>query len=314
MTILTWLGANARWFLALGSLSAFFLPELASVLRPYLPWLVSMVLGLSMARIDLVDMARNAFRPRFLTRVLLLTLLLMPVTGVVYLAMARLVGLSELDTQALVYLAATPPIASAAGLCFILGYNARLAIEVTLAATILTPVIGPAMVAILIPDAIGISSVDLGIRLFRMIAGAFVFAIVLRRVLSPQRINRNKTAFDGVSAVAMLTFIFPLFDGVSATIVADPMRALWVLALATVFNLGINAAIQLLARRQAYQDRGALGLIWGNRTIAVYLAALPPDPQFTLFVALYQFPMYFTPLLFGRKSPGVQSPDATPKP
>ena len=39
-------------------------------------------------------------------------------------------------------------------------------------------------------------------------------------------------------------------------------------------------------------------MFWGNRTVAIYLAALPHDPQFALFVALYQFPMYLTPLLF----------------
>jgi hypothetical protein len=47
----------------------------------------------------------------------------------------------------------------------------------------------------------------------------------------------------------------------------------------------------------ARETAGATALIWGNRNAALALAALPPDPLFTLYVALYQFPMYFTPLV-----------------
>ena len=299
---LIWLGANARWFLAIGSLTALFLPSVAAAFRPFLPLLVCLVLGLSLARIDLPDVARNLTRPGFLLRVTALSFLIMPVTGAIYLAIARLFNLAEIDAQSLVYLAAAPPIASAAGLCFILGFNARLAIDLTLAASILTPVFGPIMVAVLIPEATSISTLDLAWRLARMIAGALIIAIAIRWILGPDRINANKQIFDGLSALAMLTFIFPLFDGVAATIMANPMRAFWVLCLGTIFNIGVNVVTRLILSAKPYADRGTYGLVWGNRTIAVYLAALPPDPQFTLFVALYQFPMYFTPLLFGRKS------------
>lgn len=297
---LTWLGRNARWFLALGSLFALMVPQIAAFSRPALPFLVCLVLGMSMARVDLPDIARNAFKPRFLKDMALATVLLMPVTGVVYLALARLFALSAPDVEALVYLAATPPIASAAGLCLILGYDARRGLEITLAATILTPVIGPVMVALMIPDAAALSSLDLAWRLARMILGGLLVAVAIRGFVGAKTIDGNKSIFDGLSAVAMLLFIFPLFDGVLATILSDPPRALWVLALACVFNLGVNAAVRQIARGADPERRGALGLIWGNRTIALYLAALPPDPQFTLFCALYQFPMYFTPLLFAR--------------
>jgi len=69
-----------------------------------------MVLGLSMARLDLLNIAKDATKP---------------------------------DHASLILLAAAPPIASSAGLCFLLGFNARLALETTLIATILTPIIGP---------------------------------------------------------------------------------------------------------------------------------------------------------------------------
>ena len=42
---------------------------------------------------------------------------------------------------------------------------------------------------------------------------------------------------------------------------------------------------------------GATALMWGNRNAALALAALPGNPLLALYVALYQFPMYFTPLV-----------------
>jgi hypothetical protein len=40
--------------------------------------------------------------------------------------------------------------------------------------------------------------------------------------------------------------------------------------------------------------------MWGNRNVSIYFAALPPDPLFGLYVAFYQLPMLFTPLVLGR--------------
>ena len=41
-------------------------------------------------------------------------------------------------------------------------------------------------------------------------------------------------------------------------------------------------------------------MMWGTRNVSIYFAALPADPLFGLYVALYQIPMLFTPLVLGR--------------
>ena len=292
---LHWLGQNARFVMAVGCFAALFLPSLSAFIRPALPLLVSMVLGLAMARLDLIDIAKDALKLKRLTRSIGLTILLMPVTACLYALLS--IALPEADRNALILLAAAPPIASSTGICLLLGYNARLALETTLIATILTPIIGPALVAVFLPDMAPISPFDLAIRLGLIILGGIILGMSLRYILTPDRIDQNKQAFDGVAAIGMVIFVIPLFDGVGATILSNPSRALWVLLLSFVFNAGINALIQKTARTTP-ENAGALGVFWGNRTIALYLAALPHDPQFALFVALYQFPMYLTPLLF----------------
>lgn len=293
--------------MSFGCLLALFLPALSAFIRPALPVLVSMVLGLAMARLDLGEIARSAFRPKQLATSIGLTLLLMPVTVLIYAGLASLIGLNNDDYISLILLAAAPPIASSTGISLLLGYNARLALETTLAATILTPIIGPAVVAIMLPDLAPISSLVLAQRLGLMIAGGLALGLAIRTAVGPQRIDRNKAAFDGVAALGMVLFVIPLFDGVGATVLEAPLRALWVLALSFVFNIGINLIVQRATlSRKPKEDAGALGVLWGNRTIAIYLAALPYDPQFAMFVALYQFPMYLTPLIFNAKRTSTQ--------
>lgn len=258
-----------------------------------------MVLGMAMARLDLITIAKEASRPPALMRSIGLTLLIMPVTALIYASLSGLVGLNQTDHAALILLAAAPPIASTAGLCFLLGFNARLGLETTLVSTLLTPILGPLLVAWFLPDASPISPVELAQRLGLMIAGGLALGLSIRAFIGAERIDTNKLSFDGIAACGMVLFVIPLFDGVGATILESPLRALWVLIIAFVFNLGINLIIFLTTRQKLpAQTAGTLGIVWGNRTIAIYLAALPYDPQFALFVALYQFPMYVTPLVW----------------
>lgn len=295
---LAWLGARAPWALTVGIVLAFLVPEVSRLSRPALPFLVPMVLGLAMARIDLRDAARAALRPRRLALLVFLSVLLMPVSAALYLAVARLAGAEAGLAAALVYLGAAPPIASAANLCFFLGLNARRAIEITVAATLLTPLLGPLTVHLLLPEALALSGVALGLKLGAMIVGGALLAVGIRRFAGSERMARNAGVFDGVGVIALVVFVIPLFDGVPALVAADPPHALGVLGVAFAANLGVNLGLRAaLARRLPTAEAGAYGILFGNRTVALYLAALPADPQFALFVALYQVPMLLTPLV-----------------
>lgn len=294
---LGWLGARAPWALAVGIALCFAVPQASHVLRPALPFLVPVVLGLAMARIDLGAAARAALAPAALMRLVGLSVLLMPVSAALYLGLARLAGLDADLAAALVYLAAAPPIASAANLCFFLRLNAARAIEVTVAATVLTPLLGPLTVALLLPEAAALSAPVLGLKLGAMIAGGTLIGLAIRRGAGPARMAAQARAFDGIGVIALVIFVIPLFDGVPALIVADPARAALVLAVAVAANLGVNLVLRAgLVRRLPAADAGAYGILFGNRTIALYLAALPADPRFAVFVALYQVPMLLTPL------------------
>jgi predicted Na+-dependent transporter len=295
---LAWLGARASQALVVGIALCFVIPEASALLRPALPYLVPIVLGLAMARVDLRETAHTARVPGTLLRHLGLAIALMPVSAAAYLGIARAVGLDPGLSDALVYLAAAPPIASATALCFIMGYNARLALEATIAATLLTPLLGPLTVVLFLNGTQDLAPLALAAKLAAMIFGACAVALAIRRLAGPARLARGAAVMDGIGVIALVVFVIPLFDGVPGLILGGPVAALEVLVVACLANLGVNFLIAGgLGRVVPQPDAGAFGIVFGNRTIAMYLAVLPFDPRFSLFVALYQVPMLLTPML-----------------
>lgn len=296
--VLAWLGQRAPSALVVGIALAFVVPQLSAALRPALPVLVPMVLGLALARIELASALRAALVPRRLAFLFGVTVVLMPVTAALCAGLSGLAGLGPELAAGLVYLAAAPPIASAGALCFILGFNARLALEITVAATLLTPLVGAATVAAFLPGGAGLPPGGLALRLALMVAAAVALGWAIRRAAGPARMAGGGAVFDGIGVIALVLFVIPLFDGVPPLIRDDPAVALGVLLLVTAVNIGLNLALRAgLGRVLPVADAGALGLVFGNRNVAMYLAALPFDPVFALFVALYQVPMLTTPLI-----------------
>lgn len=313
--LLFWLGTRAQWVLFVGVCLALFLPQLSKFLAPFLPALVSLVLGLAIARLDLTALAKRFLSLRYVLWQIGLVLLIMPLTGVVLVGAFRLLGASDSVLIMVLVFAAAPPIASATNLCLILGYDAEKALDLTLVATVLTPLIGPAMFVFYLGQDLDLSAAVLASRLIKIIAGGFVIGIAIQVLWGRARIGRNKLIFDGIAALVMVVFVLPVFAGISAAVLAAPLRAFGVLVLASGLNLGSNVLISRLARWRAKPAAaGTYGLTMGNRTVAIYLAVLPFDPMLGLFVALYQFPMCFTPVLFSWRKRGPVKDDPTAQP
>jgi len=102
----------------------------------------------------------------------------------------------------------------------------------------------------------------------------------------------------------MLVFLIPVFNGVAVVIVQQPVLAFYLCALAFAMNMGAQIVLlglgYILARHAAPIQ--VLAIVTGNRNVGLYFAALPPEPVFALFTAMYQVPLYLTPLIIGRIS------------
>jgi predicted Na+-dependent transporter len=292
------IGARAQWVLAGGVVAALVVPGPGTLLAGTLPFWVTLLFGLAMTRIDLPAVARRAIAPRRLARNLGLLALLMGVTPAVFWAVGTALGLDPAHVEAVVYTASGPPLGSSAAFCLILGLDAAFALELTVLGSFLAPFTMPVVARLLLGEAVPIDAPVMTLRLALMIGVATAGALAARHLLGARRIEAHARAFDGVSAITMVLFLFPLFHGMPELIASMPAFAAATLALAIAVNIGVQAAAFPLCRLAAPRETaGATALIWGNRNAALALASLPPDPLFTLYVALYQFPMYFTPLV-----------------
>jgi hypothetical protein len=293
--LLEWIGARARWVLPAGCLCAVLFPASGAALRPFLPGLVALVIGLALARIAIVRAARDIVRPHRLLLILGLLAVMMPGLALVMAGLGAV--LPPALALVLVVFALAPPVGSASAFAFFLGLDARLALELMLAGTLATPLLGP-----LVLGALGLATLaplDLAARLALTVGGGLALGLAIRVLWGPARIARSARAFDGIAAIALALFFLPLFDGFAELATADPART----ALAAGLAFALNFGFQILGRRAAGlvlppDAAGAVGLVAGNRNVALYLAALPFDPFFALFTAFYQVPMSLSPFLY----------------
>lgn len=302
---LEWIGRHARLILPAGLVTVPFLPSSGGALAPALPWLVALLIGMALARVDLRGVVREIVQPRQLLPVLGALILFQPLLALALHQGAGLLGLVAPLPLLLLVFAAAPPLSSAPNIALMLGYDAPLALRFTLLGTLLSPLLVP--LSFWIVDAGGIEPMRIALKVVAMLAGGIGIGLALRTGLGPARIGAQARAFDGVAALVMLAFLVPLLDGVGLHVMQDPGLALRLVLLATLLNVGGNLVMRgLLGAALPRPTAASAALVFGNRNISVLLAALPFDPSLSLFVALAQIPIYLTPFLlsvFDRVSP-----------
>ena len=301
---LSYIGQRSSSVLILGLLLAALLPSVSSALRPALPLLVSLVLGLAIARLDVLQVMREFTELRKSLLLFGIVLLFMPLTCMLLVWVWRLFQLDESGVLLLIVFAAAPPLSSATSLSLLLGFNARITLQVTLLATIASPILGPLCFP-LVGLSVDFEIVAIALRIALMIAGGFALGLGVQAIVGKAAIGQNTEAFNGIVALSMVLFLFPLFDGVIIHIIMAPLQSFMVLILAIALNLGGNLVTRGISQRfSTPPTSGALGLMFGNRNVSFYLAVLPFNPLLSVFVAASQIPMYATPALFGKNRPG----------
>ena len=196
-----------------------------------------------------------------------------------------------------------PPIASTIWMCLLLGFRPALAMELVLMTSLIAPFSGPFISSLFLAELTTLDPFDLFVRLGVMIVAGGGLALLGRWLIGNARIEKNHTVFDGISTLAMLAFLIPVFNGVSSKISAFPILAAQLLGLAVLMNFGTQLFMMVLAvflrAEKAKDTLNVMAVIAGNRNVGLYYAALPYDPIMGLFTAMYQVPLYLTPLFLG---------------
>lgn len=294
--LLSVLGRHARWALPAGVFAGIVLPDLATLLRPWLAPAVIGTLTAALLRLNWAHLAQTAARPLLPAAI---TVWLLVVSPLLAWFGSGALGLADDLRLVLLLQAAAPPIGSAAVFALILGLDGVLAVIGTVMATLLLPLTLTPLVATLLPAA-GIE-VDVGaffVRASLLVAVPFVLAALLRRGLGTARLARHDELIGGINVVLLVIFAIAVMDGVTARLFAEPALILRLLALAVAAAVVLHAAGYLLLRRAGLTSAYSVALLSGNRNMGLMLVvtAGTAGELFSLYVGIAQIPMYFAPL------------------
>jgi BASS family bile acid:Na+ symporter len=294
--LLAFLGGHGPKVLFLGVFLGLALPDLAAVARPLVGPAVAFLTLLTLLRVEWSQMAAYLRRPGLTATLLVWLLLVSPVAmwGVLHLVPAP----AALET-ALVLMAAAPPILGVTAVAMLLGLDGALALLMGLIAILLAPLTIPPISLWLLGLDLQVSVPVFMLRLALVVVGAFIAALILRRVVGVAWFRARASAIDGLVVLTMLIFAVAIMDGVTATAFERPgVVALWILA-AFVANPALQIAGALVFWWLGPRRALSVGLISGNCNMGLLLAALPPESDYdvVLFFALAQLPMYMLPFL-----------------
>jgi BASS family bile acid:Na+ symporter len=293
---LAWLGRQGTRAVALSLFAGLALPWLAAAMKPAFAPSVFVLLTLAFLRVDPGALRRRFARPSL---VVAATAWMMIATPLVCGPVLAVAGLDPGLLVALTFQVAAPPVVATAALAALMGLDAALALAVLAACAAATPVSAAAFAALFLGGAIEISAPALGLRLFAMLAGAAVLAVLIRHAKGQPWLERQSDRIDGLSVVALFVFAVAVMDGVVAQAVDHPPVLLGMIALAFATSLMLGATTALVFWRAGRTVALTLALSAGLRNLGVMIAATGGQvPERTwLYVAMAQFPVYLLPHL-----------------
>jgi len=299
--LVSFIGRHATKFLFGGVLVGLAVPPLAALLRPGLVVFLLLPLTLALMRLDWSAFHAYARRPLLVLPAVAFLLLACPL--LVFAALLPLnhyLGFPRPLTEAIVLMAAAPPITGTVAIALILGLDAALAVIVMVIATALVPFTLPPLALWLLDIKVEMSLAEFMGRLGLMVGVAFGGALLARRLMPPGWLQQNSRLIDGGSVVALVLFAIAIMDGVTAKLMAQPGYVILATAAAFIANLALQAfgyAVGRFAFRLGRPAALTLGILTGNCNMGLVMVALADRAVFdmVIFFAMGQLPMYMLP-------------------
>ncbi len=305
LTALTVAARNARWVLVAGLAVALAAPSVTLIFKPLIPLFIALLLFAASFRVG----PKHVFGAFTLVhRPVSLAVVLQCLVPLVLLLCIVPLGLSGVYVVAVMLVASAAPISGSPNLVLMLGGDPAPALRQLIIGTAVLPITAIPLFWWLpgIGDTTGIF-VAAG-KLLLVIAVATGAGFFVRARWFSTLSKSAETAVDGLSAVFMALVVLGLMSAMGEALRVEPVSLLIMLLFACVLNFGFQVAGYLLyqCRRNkapiAQSDEVTVGVISGNRNIALFLTALPTSviEPLLLFIGCYQVPMYLTPLVMKR--------------
>jgi BASS family bile acid:Na+ symporter len=275
------------------------LPFLAAYARPILTECIILLLTLAFLRVEPSALAGHVRKPGLLSLATLWCMVAVP------LALAGLFVVSGLAahqpdlTLALTLQAVAPPIMAAPAFAALMGLPSVLPLAVLIACIVVTPLTAPLIADLFIGDRLTLSPTMLAFRLFSILAGSWIAATILRRLIGAARIAARKPEIDGINVILLFIFAAAIMDGVTYGLIERPGTILALTLVSFALALGLLGLTALVFATAGRPLAFAVGLEAGHRNMGLMLAAggaALPDTVW-LYFAVAQFPIYLVPFL-----------------
>lgn len=288
---------HGRWLLVAGLVAGIGLPAVAAWMRPWLPEMVAVLLFLAALRVG-PKQALGAWAD--LTASVTFVAALQVIVPVLFALLFAAIGWQGALAFAIIMAMAAPPISGSPSMTIMLGHDPAASLRQLVVGTALVPLTVIPVFALVPQFGDPAAIFYAAFRLLAVIALATALAFAIRLALLRDPAPRVMQAIDGILAIAMAVIVVGLMAAVGPALAGNPRLFLSTLAAATLLNFGMQAAAAICLFSTRWRRYAVpLGVIAGNRNIALFLAALPAavtDPLL-LFIGCYQVPMYLTPIL-----------------
>lgn len=299
MGVLAFCARHGRWGLVVGLLAGLALPGLAQAMRPWLPHMVAGLLFITAFRVGYRgSVGQLRALPRVGAEVLVLQLGL-PLLG---LAVVFAFGLWDSTAAlAIVLMLSAPSISGSPNFSVLVEHDPAPAMQIMVLGMAVFPLTILPVLFLLGPafgDVSGVLTTSL--RLIAIIFAATGLGFLARAWVLPDATPAQIQSLDGAGVVALAVIVVGLMAGIGPVFSAAPIALAGWLALVFAANFGLQMLAFWLA--PASERAVPFSIIAGNRNVALFLLALPPDLTDRLlpFIGCYQLPMYLTPLIMAR--------------
>jgi len=296
---LAWLGRQGTRAIAAVVLIGIAVPPLGALLRPFVTPAIFVLLCIAFLRVDAAALGSYLRRPKLVLAATAWTMLAVPLLfGVICLGLGLETRAPELFL-ALMLQAVAPPMMAAPAFAALMGFDATLVLASLVTSTALTPVTAPLFAYGFIGPALTLSPALLGLKLFAILAGSALVAIMGRRLLGPGAIARRKEELDGINIIVVFVFVAAVMEHAAADFIEAPIATLGLAALAFAVSVAVLGLTAAVFARAGKERAFVLGLMASQRNMGLMLAATGgalPDYVW-LYFALCQFPIYLFPQL-----------------
>jgi hypothetical protein len=298
-SVLAWLGRQGTRAIAAIVFIAIALPPIDALLKPFVTEAIFALLCIAFLRVDLASLRGYVAKPALVLAATVWTSLALPS---LFGAICLLTGIQERSPSlflALMLQAVASPMMAAPAFAAVMGLDATLVVTTLVTSTAVTPLTAPLFAYAFIGPALMLSPLVLGLKLFTILAGSLLVAVVIRYFVGFASIRRYAVQINGLNILLVFVFVAAVMENVAMQFVVAPWRTLGLVALAFAVFSSVFALTALTFAKAGRERSFVLGFMASQRNMGLMLAvtgAFLPDLTW-LYFALAQFPIYLSPFL-----------------